>query len=502
MEIKFIELQLTNFKSHQDLIVKFGDLTKILGDNAKGKSTIPQAITWLFFGTDTFGNKLDPSPVTYEADETKVSLLFEIDEKKVLLGRQLKKGKASYYVNEVPSKAGDFNAVVETLGEKDFFLSLFNPGYFPSLHWEKQRAMILQYVTTPSNKEVLKALPELQANKLAELVKKNSLDDLKKFHSENKTKMEKAHIAAEAKVKTLKEQLDYIGPAAGDPQALEEEAEELRLAIVEADKAPAEAYKKNQEYNKVKSELGMIQHQIEMSKEGWPKIKNEPIEDTCRTCKRPLDEESVKVVQVDKEKRMAEYKTKHNQLKDKKTQLQEQLAGMEFIDITEEQNKVRELESKRDKIADSLRAFKQLEILDKQITEAEKDEKEKLANLKESIFILDSIKDFRAKEAELQGEKVQALFSTLSVCLFKEQKNGDFKPTFEIEMDGKAYSKLSLSESIRAGLELREVLSEQSEVVAPCMVDNAESITKFKEPSGQLIISRVVAGQELEVKSE
>jgi len=102
----------------------------------------------------------------------------------------------------------------------------------------------------------------------------------------------------------------------------------------------------------------------------------------------------------------------------------------------------------------------------------------------------------------LQGEKVQALFNTLSVRLFKQNKgDGEIKPDFEIEMDGKPYSKLSLSETIRAGLELRDVLSEQSELITPVFIDNAESITRFKEPIGQLITCRVVAGQELNVKA-
>jgi hypothetical protein len=68
-------------------------------------------------------------------------------------------------------------------------------------------------------------------------------------------------------------------------------------------------------------------------------------------------------------------------------------------------------------------------------------------------------------------------------------------------MDGKDYRKLSLSESIRAGLELRDVLSQQSGLIAPTFVDNAESITRFKQPNGQLIISRVVADQELTIEA-
>lgn len=48
---------------------------------------------------------------------------------------------------------------------------------------------------------------------------------------------------------------------------------------------------------------------------------------------------------------------------------------------------------------------------------------------------------------------------------------------------------------------MRDVLSQQSEVIAPCFIDNCESITKFKEPNGQLIISKVVAGKRLEVSA-
>ncbi|MDT2306388.1 hypothetical protein P7H21_23910 [Paenibacillus larvae] len=95
----------------------------------------------------------------------------------------------------------------------------------------------------------------------------------------------------------------------------------------------------------------------------------------------------------------------------------------------------------------------------------------------------------------MMADKVQALFTTLSLRLFKTNKTDGEIHDFEIEMDGKP-CRLSLSESIRAGLELRDVLSQQSGIIAPCMVDNAESITRFKQPNGQLIVSRVVPGQE------
>ncbi|WP_121603806.1 AAA family ATPase [Virgibacillus sp. Bac332] len=500
MQIKFKSLKLQNFKSHQDLEVKFADLTKITGDNAKGKSTIPQAITWLLYGTDALGSKLDPTPITYEADQTMVSLLLNVDGKDLLLGRELVKGKAKYYINEVPSKATEFNEVLTEMFDKDLFLSLFNPNYFFTLNWTKQRKMILQYVSAPANKQVFKELPEAQGNKLSELVKKHSMKDLQEIHRENKNKLNKQYIAAQSRTKTLKEQLENNAPTV-PLESLNAEDSILKKEIKELESVIDSAAEKNSEFNSLQSQILALNDQIEMSKERWPKLRDEKIEDTCRTCKRPLDEESIQAVEDDKSKRVDEYKAQHNEIVNKRNTLKEKLKGLEYVDVSEQRTKVRELEAKRSPLQQEMSKHKQLEGLQGQVSEAENNEKHTLLSLNESIFILDSIKDFEAKEAELQAEKVKGLFENLSIKLFKELKTSDeLQPDFEIEMDGKGYKKLSLSEGIRAGLELRNVLSEQSEVIAPVFVDNAESITKFKEPNGQLIISRVVAGKELEVK--
>lgn len=497
MEIKFIALQLQNFKSHRDLEVKFGDLTKISADNAKGKSSILESVSWLLYANDVFGNKLDPIPITYAADETLVQLLFSVDEKQVLLGRGLKKGKAQYYINEVPSKAKEFSDITDQLFDKDLFLSLFNPSYFFTLHWEKQRSILLQYVTAPINKEVLKHLPDAQAEVLERYLKKHSLEDLEKIHKDNKNKKDKSYIAAQSRTKTLQEQLNQLTEEKIDVDSVKAELAQIDKQVREIESLIDNAYEKNQAYNKLQSRIHAAQDQIEMSKERWPSLKNEVIEDTCRTCKRPLDDESVEAVKADKDKRIEQYKVNHNATIMHRNQLKEQLEKLEFIDVSEQYEKVKELDDKGQPLREAIRIYSQYQNLETQVKNADANENATLQDLKASIFILDSIKAFKAKEAELQGEKVQALFTTLSIKLFEELKNGEVKPSFEIEMDGKGYRKLSLSEGIRAGLELRDVLSQQSELIAPCFIDNAESITTFKQPNGQLIISRVVAGQEL-----
>jgi hypothetical protein len=515
MIIKFHSLDLHNFKIHRDLHIDFGQITRISGDNAQGKTSILEGIAWIPFGTDLLGgSKYDPSPANYSFDHVKAELILEVDGVPVKLGRAIEKGKTAYYVNDVPRKAGEFDEVVGQLFNKDLFLSLFNPSYFFTLHWEEQRKMLLQYVTSPVNKEVFAEMSRTsleqkqadiplnpQAVKLAELVKKHSLDDLVKIHSKNKTDMDKAYIAAQSRTKTLQDQLAGMPAEVVDPET-QAKADALMEQIRTIEKVTDSAQDNNHRIKVLESLITKLKADIKASKERFPQLKDEPIQDTCRTCKQPLNEGAVEAVKADKDRRIQEYRDKHQSLIDECRKLEQELAGLEYTDVTEKLQEVRELWSQRESIIEAIEAYQRRDGLANQIDAAKADEEAKLASRNESIFILDAIKAFRAKEAELMAAKVKGMFEKLSIRLFEEQKNGELKNTFEIELDGKPYRKLSLSEGIRAGLEVRDVLSQQSEIIMPCFVDNSESITRFKQPNGQLIISRVVSGQELKIEAD
>jgi DNA repair exonuclease SbcCD ATPase subunit len=497
--ITFITLTLQNFKSHRDLTVNFGEVTKITADNAKGKSSIMESISWLLYGTDVIGSKLDPTPINYESEGTMVSLLFSLGGKQVLLGRELHKGKTQYYINEIPSKAGSFKEILDQLFDKNLFLSLFNPNYFFTLHWEDQREMLLKYVTAPASKEVLNHMLDEQKKCLEPLLKKHSLNDLEELHKDNKKKKDKQYIAAQSKTKTLKEQMEHYQPTIPF-ESIVAELNPLKREREKIEKVTDSAGEINGRINVLNAKIHNLNKERDQMKKDWDLLKNEKIADHCRVCKQPLQEESLQSVKDEHDQRKDSFKKIFHQIVEDRKKLEEELKTLEYIDVTEQIEKVREIQSKIDPLEKELSKHKEFKFFQEQAQEAERVEKELLSSLNQSIFILDSIKAFRAKEAELQAEKVQALFETLSIRLFEKQKNGELKNTFEIEMDGKPYSKLSLSEGIRAGLELREVLSKQSDVIAPVFVDNAESITSFQQPTGQLIISRVVAGEELKIE--
>lgn len=497
MKIIFKELIIKNFKSHHDLIVNFGEVTKITGDNAKGKSSVSEAITWLLYGTDMLGGKLDPTPITYNAEETLVTLLLDVDGKDIKLGRELKKTN-KYYINDVPSKATDFNNLLDDLFDKDMFLSLFNPNYFFTLHWEKQREMVLTFVTPPSQKQVIEELPELQSKKLAEQLKKHRLEDLQKIHRDNKNKKDKEHIAAQSRVKTLEEQMRESNPINLD--VLEDKEKKLTAEIDKIAKITNGSSENNAKMNYLNNQILSLQEEIKRSAGGWVELRDREINFNCPTCGQALDEQTADLAIERHEQEKESYKERHKKLVLQRNELQKELAGMQLFDISEQLDHSNRLSETRSEVRQKIKEYEQQIKHKQEVEQAKLLEEEILESRNNSIFILDAIKAYEAKAAELQGNKVKSLFNDLSINLFETLKNGELKPTFEIEMDNKPYRKLSLSEGIRAGLELRDVFSKEMDIIIPCFVDNAESITSFNKPNGQLITSTVVAGQQLKIE--
>lgn len=502
MQIKFKELTLENFKNHQQLKVDFGENTSITGDNGKGKSSIGEAVSFTLYGTDLTGStKFDPTPTNYETDSTVVTLLLDVDGKEFTLGREVAKGRKKYYINEVPSKATEFNQTVEQLFDKELFMSLFNPNYFFTLHKENgQRPLLLRYVTAPANKEVFKELPKPQADKLAELVKKRSLEDLYEMHRDNKNKQDKAYIAAQSRTKTLKGQLDQFGSLV-PMSSLNTEKAQIENELKEKEEITMQARSANNEKDAIYNKLENLTMQINQGKDDHQLLKAKEIKADCYACGQDLGDDAKKVAEQTKEKELDKVAERVNPLIIKRKELREDYSNIKKIDVPEDLTQaVKHMNDKLFEIQHEMNKHKQVERLENDVKEAEESEVKTKESLNGSIFIIDAIKAFNAKEAELQAEKVQGLFDNLSIRLFDEVKStGELKPTFVVQMDDKDYIKLSTAEKIKAGLELRDVLSDQSDLITPCFVDNAESITKFKEPNGQLIMARVEAGKELEV---
>ena len=490
-------LKLTNFKNHSSLEINFDDYTTIHGRNGAGKSSIGDAITWCLFGKDVLGTKLEPQPIGTGL-ETKAELLLQVDDKQYLLGRAQKK-TAKFFINEVPEKATKFNEFISTLMDEKLFLSQFTPVYYFSQHWQEQRSQLLQYVSEPLNKEVLMELPKVVGEVLELNFKKHSLDDLEKLHKEKKKQNETAYERAAERFLTLQEQLQKISIEAFDEEAVKKEIEILRTKLDSIDAENTIRYQANQKKSRIVAQMDLLEEQINRQKQLLAGIKNESVKENCSTCGQALDDESIQKVKEDRISRYNKEVATGKKLVEEFNTLKETLATLPETELVDRSETIK-LDEELMTLQSKLNSVKQNEQLKEEVVQAESNKEMLRKDKNESVSILDAIKKFRTVKSELMVKKVDNLFTKITVKLYEQLKNGEEKATFEIEMDGKPYSKLSTAEKIKAGLELIEVLSTQSEVISPCFVDNAESILHFTSPPGQLMVARVV-DEEFNIKT-
>ena len=108
-----------------------------------------------------------------------------------------------------------------------------------------------------------------------------------------------------------------------------------------------------------------------------------------------------------------------------------------------------------------------------------------------------------------QSERAALLFAPVQMHkaglkLYEPMKeSGELRDVFKLTWDGRDYVRLSLSERMRCGLEVVELLSRLSGKRYPLFVDNTESLCDLgaAQHDGQMILARVVARQTLQVKS-
>lgn len=509
--IKFFELTLHNFKAIHDLQIKYTDVLKLTGQNGESKTSIGESPVWCLYGVDLMNSsKFDPTPTNYDYDTVSVELLLSKDGSEYLLKREIdEKGKNVFYKNDVPVTATEYKAFVDSLFEKEMFLSLYNPAFFFSQKWEDQRKQIMKYVSAPLNADIFAAMSDGKelnpyAKRLELELKKATIPDLQAKHTKNKNDKDKLYTQAQGSVKTITEQIkafkdvpdvDLVKLAADDAELVKQ------IKAIEA--LTERAGETNREIAQTEADLNSLIRRVGEAKERYMAVYNEVIEEACATCKQPLDETSITAVSQNKEARKEPLKAQHKALCDQRDAEKEKLAVLVPIDVNEQYEQIRALEAERNAIAEYVKRQENKDSLAGQLEAAKKLEAEHLASNKDSIFVLDAIKSFNATEASLQVSKVEALFTRLKVRLFNFiESTGEYKPFFMIQMDGKDYTSLSLGESIMAGLELHEVLHKQSGLIVPCFLDNIESYTGEIKVYGQAIISRVVENQALQINGK
>lgn len=201
-------LTLKNFKGIREFTLEpEGKDLSIFGANATGKTTLADASQWLLFGKDSNG-KTDFEVLPLGPDGKRVAGITEASVEAVLAydglgihdGRQVtlkrvfaekytkKRGRAeaeftghetTFFINGVPTKAGEYQLFIKSLMDEEKFRLLTNPRYFNEiLKWQDRRKIITGMDGQISDADVIASEPELFA--LTEPLNGRTVDDFRK----------------------------------------------------------------------------------------------------------------------------------------------------------------------------------------------------------------------------------------------------------------------------------------------------------------------------------
>ena len=180
-EIKINRLTLENFKCHRLLnLVLDGQPVSIYGDNATGKTSIYDALTWLLFGKDSMGNgekNIDIKPLDGNGEVkdhqaiTSVEAEFLVDGQVQTFQRTYREvwatrrgtgtpvyegNTSDYFVNGVPCKKNAFDAAIKEMVSEDLFRMLTSVSHFAAnMKWQERRAVLFDMAGTLTDKEIM-----------------------------------------------------------------------------------------------------------------------------------------------------------------------------------------------------------------------------------------------------------------------------------------------------------------------------------------------------------
>jgi len=201
MKIKEISIQ--NFKGIHDLSVSFGQITKIKGKNAAGKTTIADAFSWLLFNMDSHGNtKFEIRPLNSDGEKihnTDISVIAKLDidgEEKELKKVQSEKWTKkrghedrvfegninSYEIDGYPKSEKEYAEFIGSIVDADVFKILTNPTYFTAMSWKDQREILMRFVADMSDVELARMDSDFEPL-MDELGKAPSTDDIQKKYA-------------------------------------------------------------------------------------------------------------------------------------------------------------------------------------------------------------------------------------------------------------------------------------------------------------------------------
>lgn len=168
MRMSIEKMRIENFKGTQELEIDFAEETHIFGMNGTGKTTIPDAFSWVLFNKDSKGNApgsdnfrekpLDDNGREIHGLDTTVELDCKLDGQRLNLRRTQREkwvkkrgnidavfqgNESVYWINDVETKLSDFKAKIAEIAPEEVFRLIGTLAAFNAQDWKKRRAQLL-----------------------------------------------------------------------------------------------------------------------------------------------------------------------------------------------------------------------------------------------------------------------------------------------------------------------------------------------------------------------
>ena len=593
-QFQITSLMLSGFKSYEEPTeLVFGNPTVITGGNGRGKSSIADAIAFAVTGCPFFGERGIDRLHNENNPDVAIRMCF-VDETGTLheLNRTRRKNRMTITYDGYEIRQLD---LADLFGERDVFLSIFNPLYFIEELGEDGKKLLERYLPTIPHETVLSQLSEPVREHLKNETILSPEGSLKRCREEIRSLEERitylrgqkdlaasqgeSHEQAEQELTlqadTLREEIAELEQrqfSSMDVSTMQERLVELSGRYEEA------ARDERADTSKLREQLQLLREKIarrevekyqskftEALAEASARVKDLGVRYQrenaaykafhagmeCPVCHRSVTEQSLPEVQAALKKVLSELYAAGSEQRAQLIELQEMdkkaadtFARFKEDDLGKWAAEAAEMEQRCASLAEQasaetecLRAEIQTLTADLEygnLSQAEYDRlgtcREELRQSEAKIAALQDmtavqLPDFdreiaqaNANIAEIKrkmadviayiSKRAELTFSQLKmnrveISLYDVVKStGEVKDTFKFQYGGRRYDRLSLSEKIRAGMEVSELMKRLTGRNYSVFVDNMESVDDLANvrPTGQIIMAKCVSGAALQVK--
>lgn len=593
-QFQITSLMLSGFKSYEEPTeLVFGNPTVITGGNGRGKSSIADAIAFAVTGCPFFGERGIDRLHNENNPDVAIRMCF-VDETGTLheLNRTRRKNRMTITYDGYEIRQLD---LADLFGERDVFLSIFNPLYFIEELGEDGKKLLERYLPTIPHETVLSQLSEPVREHLKNETIPSPEGSLKRCREEIR--------GLEERITYLRGQKDLAASQGESHEQAEQEltlqADALREEIAELEQRQffgmdvsdmqerlvelsgryeEAARDERTDTSKLREQLQTLREKIarregeqyqskftEALAEASARVKDLGVRYQresaaykafhagmeCPACHRSVTEQSLPEVQAALKKVLSELYAAGSEQRaqlielqelDKKAadtfaQFKEDDLGKWAAEAAEMEQRCASLAEQASAETERLRAEIQTLTADLEYGNLSQSEYDHLGTCREELrqseakiaalqtMTAAQLPDFdreiaqaNASIAEIKrkmanviayiSKRAELTFSQLKmnrveISLYDVVKStGEVKDTFKFQYGGRRYDRLSLSEKIRAGMEVSELMKRLTGRNYPVFVDNMESVDDLANvrPTGQIIMAKCVSGAALQVK--